>query len=115
MRHTHAHKIITIGTIRRGPGAIVLGQMVLELQKTWITAVICIHLGNAHMSYIQTNETIVYVCVGGCGYVCALPCSKTAFLEDLLVVAEAASGLFHLGAAKYLQQTQRCHSNNSMI
>lgn len=35
-----------------------------------------------------------------------LPCCKTAVLVGLWVVAEAASGLFRLDVAKYLQQIQ---------
>lgn len=35
-----------------------------------------------------------------------LPCCKTAVLVGLWVVAEAASGLFHLDVAKYLQQKE---------
>lgn len=35
-----------------------------------------------------------------------LPCCKTAILVDLWVEAEAASGLFHLDAVKYLKQTE---------
>lgn len=42
---THEVQSLTIGAVRGGPGAVVFGQMVLKLQKAWITAVLCIHLG----------------------------------------------------------------------
>lgn len=35
---------LTFGAVRRRPCAVILGQVVLELQKTWIRAVLCINL-----------------------------------------------------------------------
>lgn len=36
---------LTVGPVRRGPGAVVSGQISLELEKTGIAAVLCINLG----------------------------------------------------------------------
>ena len=71
---TYELKLVTCGAVRRGPGAVVFGKMVLQGEETGVMAVFCINLQQTHRSRHQPRPQIQKECPStdsykdGCGY-----------------------------------------------